>query len=150
MKIKAKIGIALFVASILLIVGCATGVVTIEDLNIATDDLQKVIVSSLPVRARGQSVSGREFKSAYFVQRNGEFEESDGGPTRSYVIAEIIGDRRPYSISVQVVVEKRTGEGHYTQDRADERLARVISRRIQKALHERREDRNIIDDFRAF
>ncbi len=150
MNYRVKFVFVSIATLILSIAGCASGTVSIDDLDISISDLQKAVHESLPAKSRGQSASGREFKTVYFVQKKGEFEEVEGGLYRSYASIEIHGDRRPYSIVVQVPVEKRTSEGHYELFKYDEGTARVITRRIQKALHERREDRNIIDDFRAF
>jgi hypothetical protein len=130
--------------------GCANNGVTTDDINVPIGDLQKLIAEAIPVKIKTSSTSGREFKSNYFIQKKGEFEEFDGGPMRSQVEVEILGDRRPYSVFVRVPVEKRSAEGHYKVIKYDDGTARVIIRRIQKALHERRDNRNIIDDFRAF
>lgn len=129
---------------------CAAGQVDIEDLDMPVIDLHKAISEALPVKERGQSPSGREIKSVYFIQKKGEFIESEGSPTRMFIHIAILNDRRPYTLRVEVPVETRVSEGRYEIDHNDEGLARVISRRIQKVLHERRDNRNAIDDFRVF
>ncbi len=131
--------------------GCGTrGAVYIEDLSIAIHELQRVAIDSLPLGKRGQSANERELYSEYFVEKGGEYVAARGVPTRRYAHITILGDRRPYKIEVQVIVESRGSRGEYSHQKYDEGMARVITRRIQNALHKRREDRNIIDDFRVF
>lgn len=134
---------------VLFLVGCA-GKSTIDELSVSLNDLQSVSVGVLPLGQRTVSANGREHTSNYFSVKNGEYESAVNAKTRNYAVITILGDRRPYQLEVIVVVERRTEDGEYYRSGYDEGLARVITRRIQKALHERREDRNIIDDFRVF
>lgn len=143
----------LLLASVLLLVtGCAgfSKTQVIRDLNVAMADLQKVVRSALPISKRIESQNSREFYSAYFVYRNGEYEKAENAKVRYTAHISILGDRRPYTIEVEVPVEGRSSTGEYMLIKYDEGHAKVITRRIQKALYERREDRNIIDDFRVF
>jgi hypothetical protein len=134
------------------LVGCTTtpGAVYIENLTLPLVDIQKVIQESLPVGKRIESLNQREYYSEYFVEKGGEFVAATGEPYRRTAQISIFGDRRPYKIEVIVMVERRGSGGNYTPVRPDEGMARVITRRIQSTLHKRREDRNIIDDFRVF
>jgi len=134
----------------LYLAGCASGTVSLDDVDMTINDLHRVVANSMPVRVKNETANGREFYSVYFVPKGGDFEESDGGPRRYIAHVEIIGDQKPYRIDITVTLQKRVEEAHYESDRTEEGMARVISRRIQKALHERREDRNVIDDFRVF
>jgi hypothetical protein len=131
--------------------GCASsGSVSIDDLNTSLVDLQRVVTDALPLGKRKQSQNTRVFYSSYFLVKKGEYEAAADHPYRNYAEIFILGDRRPYKIEVRVITEKRERDGEYSLIKYDEGLARVISRRIQMALHKRREDRNIIDDFRVF
>lgn len=142
---------ALFTLLVFVVTGCVTrGSVSIERLDMAVTDLQRIVVEALPVGKRSQSQNGREFFSEYFIVRSGDYEEAQDSPLRNFAHILILGDRRPYRIDVVVMQEKRTSSGDYRMVKYDEGLARVITRRIQKTLHKRREDRNIIDDFRVF
>lgn len=139
------------VVFIFVFVGCASsGSVELEKLNHSITDLSKVVIDVLPIRRRTQSANEREFFSEYYVIRNGEYEEAGASPIRTVAHISILGDRRPYTIQVQVILERRTSSGEYSFVKYDTAQARVLSRRIQSALHKRREDRNIIDDFRIF
>ncbi len=142
-------GVFLFLLG-LSMVGCATGTGTIDNLNISLTDLQRIATAALPLGKRAESQNGREFISEYFVVQKGEYVEAAGSSHRHYAKISVLGDRRPYKIDVQVIVERKDSGGEFDQSGYDEGLARVITRRIQKTLHERRDDRNIIDDFRVF
>jgi len=130
--------------------GCASREYTISDLNIPTPELQKIVISSLPVGQNGESKSGRKFVSKYFKKEKGSFVESDSGSKRYFAEITILGDRRPYSIEVQVYLEQKDVGTNYVTKTLDKGMSRVIMRRIQYQLYKRRDDRNVIDDFRVF
>lgn len=133
-----------------LLVGCATGASTINDLSMSISDLQRVVTDALPLGKRTESRNGREFYSNYFLVKKGEYEEALSTTKRNFAVITILGDRRPYQIEVVVIIEHRNQSGEFSKVGYDTGLARVITRRIQKTLHERRDNRNIIDDFRVF
>jgi hypothetical protein len=65
----------------------------------------------------------------------------------------ILGDRRPYNIEISVIKEEREVEGEdfsYYETGHDERLAKQLETALHTRLTKRREELNIIDDFRAF
>ena len=130
-------------------ISCATSGEKIEDLNVSLVRLQKLADTSLPVARRKVSRNGREFYSVPFITEKGQFVKAEDSRVRMTAIIKVLGDRRPYTMEIQVVKEAR-GQSGFEQVGYDEGLARVIRRRIQKALVQRREDRNIIDDFKAF
>lgn len=133
------------------ILGCTTtGSLTIDNLQVSIGDLQKLVTSQLPLGLRQQSQNGREFSSEYFVVKQGDYVQAVSSARRNYAKISILGDRRPYNLEIIVFAEERDGSGQYRVVKYDEGMARVISRRIEQALHKRREDRNIIDDFRVF
>lgn len=142
---------ALF-STFLFISACSTrGEIDLGEQNRSLMDLQKVVEASLPGGRRSVSSNARTFTSNYFgVKKDGTFEAAPEASTRYAAQVVINGDRRPYTVKVIVFKEKRSSDGEYDQLGPDEGLGRVVSRRIQKALHERREDRSIIDDFRVF
>lgn len=142
--------IGLFLIFLLNLTGCATGTVSIDELNMSLVELHQIATSALPLGKRLESPNGREFYSSYFVVRNGEYKEVEGSSSRGYAIISVLGDRRPYKIEVAVIIETKNSGGEFNKSGYDERLARVISRRIQKILYKRRDDRNIVDDFRIF
>ena len=131
--------------------GCATyGAISLDNLDVSMQDLQKLVSDNLPISLRSQSINGREFFSDYFIVNKGEFEKFEEQPVRYYAHIYIMGDRRPYRIDTLVVREHRVSGGKYEQIKFESTIAKTISRRMQQDLHKRRGERNIIDDFRAF
>ena len=76
----------------------------------------------------------------------------DTAPIRSYAQVYILGDRRPYVIEVYVNKQRRVSaqSSEYVDEGSDQEIAKVVYQRIQFQLSKRREDLNIIDDFRIF
>ena len=141
--------LALF--TFLILGGCATsGTISIHELNISLNELQKIVIDNTPIKVRRQSSNGREFYSEYFIEKKGQYVEAINAPVRMTAALFLLGDRRPYTIEIKVLVESRGSGASYSVVKHDEGIARVISRRIEKTLYQRREDRNIIDDFRVF
>lgn len=93
-----------------------------------------------------------EWSSNYFLTRGRKFVPAQTAPRRMYAHVYILGDRRPYVVEVYVKKERRVSPGTntYADDGLDQELARVIQKRIQQQLSKRREELNIIDDFRIF
>jgi hypothetical protein len=70
---------------------------------------------------------------------------------RAYAHVLLLGDRRPYKISVRVFIEKRPKDSlQYSPAGEDPGLAQELADKITQNIANRREDRNAIDDFRAF
>jgi ferredoxin-NADP reductase len=112
--------------------------------------VRATVISRMPFGVRNQSENGREFTSGYFSTLSLD-EEAAEKPTREYALVTILGSGRPYSISVKVTREQRLKNStRYREVGQDKHLAGELADRIKAALAERREDRNVIDDFRAF
>lgn len=130
--------------------GCAGGQ-RVAGNKASLSEISQIVDANLPTGRRAISVNGREHFSNYFVRnKEGEFVKAENVPVRFYAHIIVLGDRRPYEIHVRVFAQKRDSDGQYDNFKQDEGLARVISRRIEKSLYQRREDLNIIDDFRVF
>ncbi|OFZ13784.1 MAG: hypothetical protein A2Z20_05940 [Bdellovibrionales bacterium RBG_16_40_8] len=119
-------------------------------MDFSLNELKKAVIEFLPSAVRSESSNGREFVSEYFSIRGGEYEKFENQSIRHYVHVLIMGDRRPYRVDVIVVKERRNREGIYEKDRFDNKVAKKISKEIQRALNKRRGGRNVIDDFRPF
>lgn len=127
----------------------------IENLDMPIHELQKAVEMNLPGGRRQMSANGREYKSEYFVVANGKIQLAGNASDRFYAHIFILGDRRPYTLHVSVLREHsvKGGEDYnrkFETYATDERIAKVITKRIQETLSKRRDDRNIIDDFRVF
>ena len=127
----------------------------IENLDLPIHELQKAVEINLPTGRRQVSSNGREYLSDFFiVSKNGKIQPAGLAADRFYAHVFILGDRRPYTLQIAVVRERKTGGDSYNvkyeKYATDERIAKVIAKRIQATLSKRRDDRNIIDDFRVF
>lgn len=69
---------------------------------------------------------------------------------RLYTHITVLGDRRPYDVQVEVLVESRNQEGAFELVGNDDSRAAVIADKLKKALNQSRDKRNVIDDFRSF
>ena len=104
----------------------------------------------MPLGLRKTSPNGREFYSNYFVVDGRKFKSADKSPIRRYAHILVLGDRRPYNLQILVHVEKGPQGQGFREVGTDQRLAKVIRNRVVQQLNKRREDMNIIDDFRVF
>ena len=94
-------------------------------------------------------MNGRELTSGYFTPADWEEDATDKSE-RAYAKVLILGSGRPYRIDVHVFREKRSKAGAYAKTGEDHKLTNTLVERLKEALADRREDRNIIDDFRVY
>lgn len=137
----------LFISSLYL-VGCQHDGVLIHETPMGLSELRKIIVGVID-EPRTTSVNGHEMTSNYYDRKSKMLERPADARERFYTIVNILGDRRPYDIQVRVYVELRTPEG-FENVGMDDVFAEQWADKIRKALHESREKRNFIDDFKAF
>lgn len=155
---KRAIGMAIFLAQVLGVVGCATpfGSVRQSELDVPLKKVQYAVVTSLPLGKRKVSPNGREFFSHYFKPgKRKRWTRASRSRYRYYAHAYILGDRRPYTVDIVVYKEERVRQGPglpstYRRVGTEEGLAKFILRKVNRRLTERVEERNIIDDFRVF
>lgn len=126
----------------------------LKELEGSLAEIRSSAAAALPMGTRGVSGNGREIFSKHFlVSGNGDVRPAGDALERYYAVITILGDRRPYDVKVVVAHEKRVLRGDnfvYIVDYYDTMLARDIGRKLEVELAKRREDRNIIDDFRVF
>ena len=140
--------------------GCATlqgehpDSLIIEEVDWPVTEIRQVLAAVIPAGVRTMSPNGREIQGRHFlVTRNGEFKEAGDALQRYYTHIKILGDRRPYKLEILVTHEERVLRGNqftYVVTGYDKRLAKQIENKLRAELTKRREDRNIIDDFRVF
>lgn len=129
------------------------GATFIKDVDLKLSEIEQLVVSQLPVGQRAVSPNGREFLSRHFIRKGGEFKPADEAIERFFAQVLILGERRPYNLQILVTRERRVLKNDQFTYRVighDPRLAKELEKNIRLALTERREDRNIIDDFRVF
>jgi hypothetical protein len=122
----------------------------IKEVKLSYPTIRTIVVNNLPGGFRKQSENGREIYSGYFLPNN-FYKDGSSAPDRAYVKVTILGEGRPFDVDVRVYLESREqGEREYSDNGQDDDLAAKVGDRLQKALADRREDRNVIDVFRAF
>jgi hypothetical protein len=128
--------------------------VRLKDMEGSLADLRSAAMAALPSGHRAVSPNGREIVSKHFLlSSNGNIRPAGDAQDRYYASVTILGDRQPYDVEFFVIHEKRILKGDnfiYVVDYYDTILARDVSRKFEIELAKRREERNIIDDFRVF
>lgn len=156
--------LVLLLASIFLCFGCATGQVVLSDVDYPLLDIQKGVQAILPSGTGGVSANGRSFSSRYFDPNKTDGKrdlKSSSRRERATAKATILGDRRPYSIEIEVFVEEDISgkkpekgddfiEGEFVAAGKDIRLANYFKERLANYLARLERKKNIIDDFRPF
>ena len=101
-------------------------------------------------KAREISSNQREILSPYY-SRKGEDPNFNPTTSKERLTAHfwILGDRRPYDIHVQVMVEKKV-DGAYEEDGEDEKLSQKMADQLAESLSKSLDKRNLIDDVRPF
>ena len=155
-----------FGATVLLsltLVGCATRGENIKDVMLPLAVVRKVVMDNVPGGLQKQSLNGREITGEFFNASNLD-EPTDTSPERARAKITILGSRRPYTINVSVVREKKIKisskgpkngpknglSGKYQSLGEDSKLAKQVVKRLKEALANRPADINVIDEFRAF
>ncbi len=142
---------------ILLVSGCASwgSGARLVDIDRPLAQIKRAVLSSVPLGVRATEDAGMQVYSKYFRAGKGKFIPSHSYKFRNYAHILIRGGRRPYSIEIYVYRERKGSASEqsasiYVPDGQDEKLAKVIRKRIKEQLSKRREGSDIIDDFRVF
>ena len=135
--------VTLFIAS------CQTEGVVLHDtpLNVSNTRVAIVRVIGEP---RATSENGREMVSKFYDRKGNTDDQVKNARERLSTHITILGDRRPYDIQVEVVVEVRDHDGTYQVVDRDGARAAKIAADIKKSLAQSRDNRNLIDDFRPY
>lgn len=138
----------LSVLAAILMSGCRTGVI-LKETPLGLSETRKAVVSVIG-EPRLLSPDGRELFSKYYDKKNNLIGRLEMASERYYTLVSILGDRRPYDIQVEVIVEDRGEDGKfYFADKFDDK-AKPIAEKIKRALNQSLGNRNVIDDFRSF
>jgi len=138
--------------------GCASlfnnsNSVVILEIDRSVPSIRKSIAEVLPVGQRAISPNGREMLSRHFIVTSEGYKPAGDALERYYAKFTILGDRRPYNIEILVTKERRilrAGQHNYEGIGFDPRLAKELESKLRAELTKRRDDGNIIDDFRVF
>lgn len=134
--------------SALAFVACATEGHLIRNSDRAMREIRQAFIAAAGP-ARKESENGRTFLSEFFPRHPDANFKASKAKERLYGRFTILGDRRPYDIQVEVVVEHKTAEGH-EEVGVDESLSQELANQLKKELLKSREGRNLIDDFKPF
>jgi hypothetical protein len=129
--------------------GCATGGVILRETPLSVSETRRVVVAVIG-EPRSVSQNGREIVSKFYDRRDKAIAKMEMAKERYYTHVTILGDRRPYDIQVEVLVEGRNPEGGFDQVTRDDNKATTIAEKLRQALNQSRDTRNVIDDFRSF
>jgi hypothetical protein len=143
--------------------GCSSAE-KIENIGYPLSDIQKAVAENLPGGIGSVSSNQRVYTSNFFspilVDRS---RTPTGLQERARAKVYVLGDRRPYSVEVEVELQERTdhenhknqasldlNEGSFETIASDKGLARRIVRNIHEYLVKKSKNKNIIDDFKPF
>lgn len=129
------------------LVSCAGGS-RVEEQNRSLSDIRKVIIHVMG-EPRSTTDDQRVYLSQYYGRKSDKKFDAQKSKIRQYTRIAIIGDRRPYDLNVQVIVEQKNGR-LYEEVGTDDKESATIAQEIKSKLHQGLEDRNVIDDFRVF
>lgn len=133
----------------LLLSSCRTGGVILRETPLAVSETRRVIVSVIG-DPRSVSQNGREILSKFYDRKDKAIPRMDMAKERFYTHVTVLGDRRPYDVQVEVLVESRNPDGVFEVVGRDDDKATVIAEKLRQALNQSRDNRNVIDDFRSF
>lgn len=134
----------------LMLSSCATQNVAIEESNFSVKQHRVAIVAALGL-VRGVSQNGREILSLYHDRKLKNIDVTAKTKERLYTKAVVLGSRRPYSVSVEVHVEKRDPDSKEFQDvGVDERLSAKRTLAIREMLNQSREEGGTFDEEAPF
>jgi hypothetical protein len=130
----------LLVLLVMFSLGCGTNHKVIsQDHEESLATIKKAVVHVIG-EPRFISQNQREFFGAYVKVTPTE---------RYYTKVLILGARRPYSLEVSTIFEKKNGT-EYVHDRYDKAISNKVISEIKTRLNQSRDEGNVIDDFRAF
>lgn len=117
-------------------------------------EIRKSIEKAIPVKINFANKDSREYRSVPFVRYGTKIKEATTELQRAYALVYIRGNRRPYTIEVVVAVEEAETplsiQKTFKVIGYDERIAKIILARLKADLNKRRDDSNLVDDFKAF
>lgn len=132
----------------LFVMACATEGHVIRNSDRGMREIRQAFIAAAGP-ARKENENGRIFQSEYFPRHPDPNFKANKAKERLHGRFTILGDRRPYDIQVEVMIEEKTHEG-YEEVGVDESLSQELANQLKKELLKSREGRNIIDDFKPF
>ena len=149
----------LLIPLILMFAGCASletnpDSTILHEVSVPLAELRALLVAQLPMGMAWASDNGRELTSKFFVPGPANtYKAGAEANTRYSARIALLGDRRPYEVEILVSTERRAVRGNvirYVKAGPESRLTKQLVERIQHELAKRRDDHNVIDDFRVY
>ena len=134
---------------VFLTMGCAGPGHYVKESDVSLTETRRTLVKIFG-EPRQMSQNGREFTTFYMDKKGRVLESLKKCRERRYAHITILGERRPYDILVNVVLEVQNPGGSYNSVYNDDALAESLAGSIKTELLKSLENRNIIDDFNAF
>lgn len=141
----------------LFLTACATepepNVVVLQEQNLSIGELKNIIKQVIPIGIRTISPNGREFLSQFYLYEDKQYVAAKDTDIRYWARMLILNSSRPFDIEIEVRREMRYERGGrviYRDRGYDLRLANLLKDQLKDRLVKRRDDLNLIDDFRVF
>lgn len=144
-----RLGSLLTLSCILALAGCRSDGVFVKETPMNLSETRKAIVAAIG-EPRLVSKNGRELYSECYNKKEQPIERMESAKERFSSHISILGDRRPYDLEVEVLVEERDDDGHFQVVDKDDSMAAPLAEKIKKELYQSLDERNLIDDFRSF
>ena len=143
------------VISLSLLAGCTSATLESEPLSYSLAAINKGVEIGMSMGIQGYSENHREYYSKPFQVIQPEAVMNAGYKDRGIAKVVVLGDSRPYTIEVEVHIERGKFNrgylvGEYQFVRYDKSLAQKLLRQILTDVEHGDQDKNFIDDFRSF
>lgn len=146
-KITSMVTIQLVFFSVFFM-GCATSSNS-REFNRPWGVVRATVQKNLPLGIRTTSRNGRTYESNFFVPKGNWDEDGTDSRERAFARATIFNASRPYRVEASVFRQRKISGG-YSEPELDEELSERLVSKIASDIANRRDDRNIIDDFKPF
>lgn len=135
---------------VLFLLGCQTPGYIIEESNYSVKQHRIAITAALG-QVKSVSQNGREILTYYHDKSFKGFEVTAKTKERLYTKVTILGNRRPYSVSIEVHVEQRDPDSRQFVDVGlDDRLSKKRAQSIKEMLNQSPEKTSSFDDEAPF
>lgn len=127
--------------------------VEIPEQHISLNELKHILNKFIPAGIQSLSENGREYVSRPFIMHGNEYKPATENRVRYYCKILVLNSSRPFDIQITVHREVRRdlASGHrYFETGTDLRIATLLKRQLRDRLAKRRDDMNLLDDFRIF
>lgn len=146
----------LLVVIVLGLLSCTTGI-KVRNVNYSMDTIKRAIDSQLSMGIKKVTENGRALHTKPFKIKQNPKVKKEGYRDRGVATIWIIGDRPPYTLEADVIVQRAYVEGlrlrqkaEYVDHHHDDKIARKLLNKVLGFLDKRRSQHDVIDDFKSF